>query len=422
MRLPRNLRRHFTFVSAVLYGSFLGDETALAQTSNVLPRGPIATINASGATYFPSSGSVDGWLGRGFTSDLLRFHENCAVGKHGFRGNTSGRLRTKYNSDFTQLIDDVSGRLSAGVSLFGIIGGDVEVSYTARSARTEYSTALTNDFEAAFGSLVLDNMTVSDFAKSLTSRADGSWFDHCGDAVVTAVHLGSRLSTGLVFHLNTKEELERFITTVRVKFFGQTIAKKRFKEETSSFDQNSRLEIIAFQSGGHPEELVKLWNGKKSLCSFGDADPCFALWDALLEYSGSTTGYRSQFRHPYDPVEMAAIGYDVVNYADTDLDEIAMVSPSQSTMTVFALRNLLDLRGRVYALLARVQILLDRFASNSGRVIELSKLQSDFYKELIVLDDMYRNCQLPNSTNLCFASVSAERARITEFERMSLSF
>jgi hypothetical protein len=298
-----------------------------------------------------------------------------------------------------------SGRLSGGVDLL-LIGGSMSVDYYAKVARTELSTSYTVRFVGKMGTAVLAQRSLTSLGAGAVNLDAATRRATCGDEFIAQADVGSELLISAGFHFTDASELERFVKKVTVKaLFGLIKSSHEWTEETSSFSQSGYLKIDALQTGGSPSQLAAiLGNSNTTLCRFDNVDACRAILVSLFQYAGSPSGFGAQFSNPYQPQQLAVLGYRTVRYEAGGHDQLAAPPAGPEDADIPQVISSLSLElARQTALRDRAMLVLGTQVSDARRA-ELRAIQSKAEANLTGLDHALWICRTVPAPAQCRAA------------------
>lgn len=358
---------------------------------------------------------ADQWaaaMGKGFDSHLGHLAKTCVNGTLQYRGNRVGTLTAHYNDSFADFLSITSGRLSGGVNLL-LIGGSAAVDYYARVSRTELSTSYTSRFESTLSTAVLTDRSLSTEGAAAAAQPPTARRLACGDEFVSEAVLGSELLITAAFHFTNSSEFQRFVTSVTVEaLFGLIKSTKRWVDETSSFSQSGYLKVEALQRGGDPAALATIMGAtQQSLCRFDDVEACRSLLLQLLQYAGSSSGYRSQFSVPYQPEQLALIGYRTTRYEDSGHDDLVVPPPGPEDADIPMITRTLAIElARQIAVRDRAALMLSTPISDQRR-LEIRDIQARSDANVSNIEGVLWICRTSGSPAECRAARDQESSR-----------
>lgn len=342
-------------------------------------------------------------LGRGVDLRLGSPKAQCASGSEVLRRNPSGSLSSSFGASFERLLSAASGAASASFDL-GLFGASARVDYLARVGQVELSTAYVVQFESRRAELVLARPALTAAGAAALPLSDAERFARCGDSFISALDIGARLLLSAVLHFDSREELERFVTRVRVEaLFGLAHSTRDFVAETQSFAQSAYLQVVALQEGGQPAALqAVLGPASGATCRLDDVERCLALYRALLAYAARVP---EQFHPHSDASEWAVLGAHTTRYGDSDLEALAAAEPALERGAAFGLAQLSRQRASVANQLARLEFLLQ--IVSPARRAELAGTSEALLAQRSALDAALGRCRAAASRQACAAEAEA---------------
>ena len=257
-------------------------------------------------------------LGQGYNTDEQKYRGMCNV----FDSKKiiyAGGAETL--SGFSNQRDSQSAQDSLGFAMntrvrFGVTSASLSAQFAKETQADSYSQTVTYRTVSTFKDAKLINPELVDFAKKELGSggfATDNFFKDCGNEVITTVHRGAALYFSISISFTSQSEKQRFSGSFNLDNPMVSVAAD-IKKASSQFGDSASVQIVAYQKGGDPTRLGKVFTSGSSVgsdgvhallrCSMSSLTPCLQVITNAIVYATdpvAADGFPQQLKSLYNP-------------------------------------------------------------------------------------------------------------------------
>jgi hypothetical protein len=162
--------------------------------------------------------------------------------------------------------------------------------------------------------------------KAAYAKGPQNFRDVCGNRLVQQVHLGATLAAALKINLASYYDSVTFKANIGISWGSIASATAKIAQMVSQYDLSGSFEISAFQLGGDPTQLAKLFNSTRgepyfvSSCSLSNLNACNGIVDSILNYAANAFPSQIDFKNGTVLGHANATGWTMMDVSEFGLN------------------------------------------------------------------------------------------------------
>jgi hypothetical protein len=201
-------------------------------------------------------------LGQGYNAFEEEFAGQCVTGGRTFAGISEARLRFDRSLDQSETSKELGFEVGAKVR-YGLFSASLAAQFASSSSASAYSDVTVYSHVVNLKNEVLDFQGLTEEGERAKGSSEGPfvsefWPRTCGHQFVSQITLGAKLLVAITVSFATRREKTEFSAEFNLK--GPPLeVQASLKTAAAKFGKRASLSIQAYQLGGKPERLSRIF-------------------------------------------------------------------------------------------------------------------------------------------------------------------